>query len=113
MITVKSIVETCEACPSQFDGLTTDNRKLYFRYRWAHLSVQIGAQDDMSEMAAVRGEYLVQHKQISDNEYDGYMSLEELKEHTKDILHWNEPLEEYVPPDELKLMKELFGEDKS
>lgn len=52
---VISLKKTCAACPSQWDGLTDDNRKVYYRYRWGWLTVTTGAIGDMSEYAAVRG----------------------------------------------------------
>lgn len=38
MIKVKTIINTCIACPSQWEGTTEDNRSVYIRYRWGHLS---------------------------------------------------------------------------
>jgi hypothetical protein len=110
MIKVKSIALTCTACPSQFEGLTEDNRKLYFRYRFGRLTVEIGAKDDMSEFAALRGERIYSIS-IGD-EYDGYMDLEELKGHTMDVLYWNDPLEEFVPEEypPTEAEKKLLGE---
>jgi hypothetical protein len=39
MIKVNKIVNTCFACPSQWEGTTTDNQNIYIRYRWGHLSI--------------------------------------------------------------------------
>ena len=38
----KSLVRTCTACPSQWEGKTVDNRPVYIRYRWDNLTVRIG-----------------------------------------------------------------------
>ena len=39
MIKIKEITNTCQACPSQWEGTSTDNRSVYIRYRWGHLSI--------------------------------------------------------------------------
>ena len=36
-------VLTCGACPEQYDGMLTDGRPLYFRYRSGWASLAIGA----------------------------------------------------------------------
>lgn len=41
-ITIKSIVRTCAASPSQWEGFTVDDRPIYIRYRWGELSVRLG-----------------------------------------------------------------------
>lgn len=43
---VKSIIRTCYACPSQWEGETEDGRKVYVRYRHGLLSVGLGATMD-------------------------------------------------------------------
>lgn len=43
MITVESIVQTCQAWPAQWEGRTTDGRFVYVRYRWGWLQVGFGA----------------------------------------------------------------------
>jgi hypothetical protein len=39
MIKINKIKNTCSACLSQWEGTTDDNRNVYARYRWGHLSV--------------------------------------------------------------------------
>lgn len=34
MITLAKVVQTCSACPSQWDAWTVDGQYLYLRYRW-------------------------------------------------------------------------------
>jgi hypothetical protein len=113
MLIVKSLVETCSACPSQWEGMTADNRKLYIRYRWGHLTVQIGLQDDPNENAAVCGEYI--YNESVGDDYDGFMTLDELKGHTIGVLHFSDLIEEYKPAErelseaQMKLLKEIFN----
>jgi hypothetical protein len=37
----KTITQTCEACPSQWEGELVDGRFFYARYRWGYLSVRV------------------------------------------------------------------------
>jgi len=41
-VEVEEIRQTCTACPSQWEGRTTDERPIYIRYRWGVLSVRLG-----------------------------------------------------------------------
>ena len=86
MIKIKQLVKTCEACPAQWEGYTDDDRKVYVRYRWGHLSVRLGDIGDTAEFAGIRGEEIF-GKQIGEDLH-GVMSYDELKELTKDIIQW-------------------------
>ncbi len=46
-IKIKDVVQTSEACPSQWDFITEDNRIGYVRYRWGGLSVCLSVPFDM------------------------------------------------------------------
>ena len=39
---------TCEACPSQWEGITDDGQEVYIRYRWGHLSVRVNGAEIFS-----------------------------------------------------------------
>lgn len=41
MIKVKELTQTCNACPSQWEGTLTNGKSLYIRYRWGYLSIDI------------------------------------------------------------------------
>lgn len=88
MIKIKTILNHGGSCPFQIDALTDDDRLIYGRYRHGRLSVRIGKTGDMSEFAGVRGEEIFGGK-IGDD-YDGFMDLEEFKEHTKETLDFSE-----------------------
>jgi len=81
---VTNIVETCFACPSQWEGKTEDGHTIYIRYRWGHLSVRVSysTSEDISD--AVMG------KEIISLSYgdgmSGVMSYEELKYLCRDVL---------------------------
>lgn len=76
---IKSIKQTCFACPSQFEGYTDDNRYVYVRYRWGHLSIDINDIEVLSESFG--------------DSMDGVLSYEELKEKTKENFEWPENCE--------------------
>jgi hypothetical protein len=81
-IVVQAVRMTCSACPSQWEGNTADNRAVYVRYRWGHLTVSVskpGADMD----AAVMGE-VVFAGQLGDG-MDGFLSFDELRHATPDI----------------------------
>ncbi len=91
-VKVVNILSYGGACPFQIDALTDDNRLIYGRYRWGHLTATIGAQDDLSEDAAIRKE-LIFSAQVG-GEYDGCMDLNEFQEHTKDAIDWSDAVDE-------------------
>lgn len=84
MIVVNEIEKTCEACPSQWEGTTDDDRCIYVRFRWGFLSVRIGSPGDKSEFAGVRGKEILR-KQLGGS-YHGILSYEELVKATSEII---------------------------
>jgi len=53
---VKSLTQTCSACPSQWEGTLADGRMIYIRYRWGYLSVCVSPNPTCDVYDAVRGE---------------------------------------------------------
>lgn len=41
---ITNLVQTCGACPSQWEALTDDGRGVYVRYRWGYLSICVSNQ---------------------------------------------------------------------
>jgi len=76
------IAETCSACPSQWEGLTSDGQVVYIRYRWGNLYVGIG--DSQKEAVAAA---LENYRRIGD-EYDGTMSTERMMDETERDFEW-------------------------
>ena len=89
MINVTKITKTCSACPAQWEGWTDDNRQIYVRYRWGHLTVELGEIGDKAEMAAVDGEEVLSYHK-DNHPYGGYMEYDELKQITKDVISFPE-----------------------
>lgn len=69
------LIQTCGACPSQWDGITNDGRGVYVRYRWGFLSVRVAKTVDGD---AVAGDQLY-GEQLGDG-FDGVLSEEGLIE---------------------------------
>jgi hypothetical protein len=42
MVNVISCERTCIACPSQWEGVCSDGRRIYIRYRWGSLTYGFG-----------------------------------------------------------------------
>lgn len=92
MFKIIKILNHGGACPFQVDALTDDSRLIYGRYRHGHLTVQIGKVGDFSEYAAVNGEKVFSSH--VGEQFDGYMTLEEFKNHTKEVLDFSEAVED-------------------
>ena len=115
MIKVKSITNTCSMCPSQWEGITLDGKKVYVRYRWGYLRVEVddnqiyGKQlkndspsteehwQDLLEagyspetVESMKNSEKVMREFLGDDpfSYDGHMDYEELVQHTKDLIEW-------------------------
>lgn len=72
-VIITKLEMTCEACPSQWEGVTEDGRYVYIRFRWGYFSAGIGATFD----EALGNEKLF-GDQISDG-LDGTLSTEDMR----------------------------------
>jgi hypothetical protein len=66
---IKAIVRTCTACPSQWEGKLENKQDIYIRYRWSHLTVQIG--NTLTEAIISEPVY---HNQFGLSPYEGWLS---------------------------------------
>ncbi len=83
---IKTIVETCYACPSQWDIKLEDGRMIYARYRYGYLSIRISSDITEDIYDAVSGNEIY-GKQLGDN-LDGIISEKELQDNLKGIIEW-------------------------
>ena len=83
---VKTIEQTCYACPSQWEIKLEDGRMVYVRYRWGYLSARLSPNKTDDIMDAVSGKEIF-GKTIGDK-LDGYISESRLRTLLKDILEW-------------------------
>ena len=88
MFKIKTILDYGGSYPFQIDALTIDDRMIYGRYRGGKLSVYIGESGDLSEDAAVNG--IAVFSDRVGGSFSGSMTLEEFKNHTKEILDFSE-----------------------
>lgn len=79
MLRVVVLRQTCEACPSQWEGTLEDGRALYVRYRYGFLSFRLSPGPTEDVYDAVRGEE-VWGQQVGDG-LDGDMDTETMKKH--------------------------------
>jgi hypothetical protein len=66
-LTLKTLRQTCNSCPSQWEGELTNGNFIYIRFRWGNLGYGIGATIDQAVVNYDYGE------QIGD-EFDGNLS---------------------------------------
>lgn len=83
MVTITYLKETCSICPSQWEGMTEDHKLVYIRYRWGHLCVSVSPPHATDISEAVRGECIYEET-VDSSGWDGSMSLDTLKELTRD-----------------------------
>ena len=85
-IVVTKISSTCFACPSQWEGRTSDCRAIYVRYRWGHLSIRVSEPKDRRPHAAVMGQSVFEMDH--GGRYDGCLDYEELIKFTEALIAW-------------------------
>jgi len=84
LIKVIAVVKTCGSCPSQWSGLTDHGDSVYVRFRWGHLSVNVGYNDAVSD-----GEEVFSWDEEGDG-YNGHLTYQKLKELTSHRFEWPE-----------------------
>jgi hypothetical protein len=83
---VVKITNTCEGCPSQWEGTLSDGRMIYVRYRWGFLSVRVSDQPTQHVSDAVGGNVIFEEPYGDD--LSGVMSFTELVQLTDHIIEW-------------------------
>lgn len=83
-IILRSLQQTCAACPSQWEGETIDGEFLYVRYRFARLSVAIGPTVEAAAGAhanSTDGSRLIFNQNIGDHPLDGFIEWPQVTKH--------------------------------
>lgn len=92
-VIVTKVVQTCHACPAQWNAETSTGDHLYVRYRWGWLQIGAGPTHEAAVTAAMEmggpGVTLVS-RQLNADQYDGYLSYGRLKDATHDLIAWPE-----------------------
>lgn len=91
-IVVTKVIQTSYAYPSQFEGDTADGQYIYARYRGGRMRVDVAP---TAEAWMGAGSWAIHSEEFGDP-LDGYLSYEELKEHTRGIIEWPEHLSDTV-----------------
>ena len=81
---VDKITQTCNACPSQWEGSLKDGRMFYARYRWGQLTIEL-SKEPTNDIYMAMGEYgqLIYDGQLG-YEFDGVLCQSELVEKMQD-----------------------------
>lgn len=76
-IKIKSFIQTCGACPSQWEGETTEGGSIYIRFRFGCFSVDLDG-------------FQIYYTVIGNDAYggDGVMDTEKMQQITAHILDW-------------------------
>jgi hypothetical protein len=74
MINVISCTQTCTACPSQWEGVCSDGRHIYIRFRWGCLTYGLGDTIDDAVTNSLKCDGI----EISDG-LDGWMTNAEMQ----------------------------------
>ena len=79
---ISELTQTCEACPSQWEGRTFDGRHVYIRYRWGKLCMGIGDTPDKAVESAMTDGVC----KIIGDEYDGMLSTGDMMRALVDVV---------------------------
>ena len=78
---ISDIEMTCGACPTQWEGTTTDGQYVYIRYRHGMFQVGIGATDDDAVVNSQTIAYV-------ERQADGVMDNDEMMQLTANMFDW-------------------------
>lgn len=84
-MTIVKQEKTCESHPSRWDLWTDDNRYICAEYQYGILMIDLA--DNKEKMLEYKDFIMLMRRPIGDF-YDPEMTLEELKEYTKDAFIW-------------------------
>lgn len=72
---IVELTQTCGACPSEWEGNLSDGRRIYIRFRWGYLKVNISKNASSKTIDALYGEQFYS-KFVGKSEFDGVIELE-------------------------------------
>ena len=65
MLKIKKLENLCTSCPSQWEGETISGERVYIRYRWGYLTLDVDGKEAYSIRCGA--------------DYDGTMDTDEMK----------------------------------
>jgi len=89
MLKPVTLVQTCYACPSQWEGKLDDGRMFYIRYRWSEGSVEVSPTPTDDVMQAVGGELVCAFDNGDASGLGGDMDTAEMQLLTSHALDWS------------------------
>lgn len=87
---IEKIIQTCIACPSQWDMWDTDGVEYYVRYRWSNLSVVKVIRKEPDGNYREEGIFYKKTPEDDDNSFEGWMTTDELIDHIKDMFDFSD-----------------------
>ena len=84
---VKTIIETCSACPAQWEGSLEDGRTIYIRYRHGYLSIRLSPEPTNDIFKAVENEEIFGTGY--GGAWDGCMDLETVSKLSGSLFDWS------------------------
>ena len=89
LIIVEKIEKTCDACPSQWEGRTSDDKPIYVRYRYGALEICLGKKIGGNTEDAILFGDTIFDKQLG-HDMDGVINYSQLKKATTGVIAWPE-----------------------
>jgi hypothetical protein len=77
---VATMVQTCWACPAQWELTLKDGREVYVRYRFGTLSITLNPWTEDEE--------ILWYEKFG-GQWNGDLTAEDLMEHTKEVFDWS------------------------
>jgi len=105
-IRVISLKKTCPATPSQWSGITDDNRKIYYRYRWGYLTISVSAPNDTNNFNVIADE--IAGLQLNEDGWAGLLLTKDMIDATESLIEHRlshqdiEDMIKYEPEDEVR-----------
>jgi len=83
-IRVINLKKTCPATPSQWSGITDDNRKIYYRYRWGYLTISVSAPNDTNNFNVIADE--IAGLQLNEDGWAGLLLTKDMIDATESLI---------------------------
>ena len=87
---IEKIIQTCIACPSQWDMWDAGGIEYYVRYRWSNLSVVKSYKKEPDGSYWDEGIFYKKIPEDDDNNFEGWMTTDELIDHLKEIFDFSD-----------------------
>ncbi len=83
---VINIVQTCSACPSQWNAQTESGRSVYVRYRWGRLTAEVSKEIGTFEYTNLGHTWCLVVDERLGHSLDGVISWEEVEPYINEVV---------------------------